>query len=161
VGDSRSFSGGFAPVEWWFRTGVPAGIQRPEASILARVTVIWDDEVDDVIGGDAAVGFASVTPARGVVIMPMAPLGLRDRDAGTITITTSLGLPKKLVRLRQNSSVALAYHAREHGKSSSRYTSSPRAPRPSTANLTEPGWSRSPRSGSASSALGTPGSSAG
>jgi hypothetical protein len=83
------------------------------------VTVIWDDEVDDVIGGDAAVGFASVTPARGVVIMPMAPLGLRDRDAGTITITTSLGLPKKLVRLRQNSSVALAYHAREHGKSSS------------------------------------------
>ena len=83
------------------------------------MTVTWDDDVDEVIGGDAAVGFASVTPARGVVIMPMAPLGIRDRDAGTVTITTSLGLPKKLVRLRQNPSVALAYHAREHGESSS------------------------------------------
>ncbi|HEX5860982.1 MAG TPA: hypothetical protein VFY58_04015 [Nocardioides sp.] len=83
------------------------------------MTVTWDDEIDDVIGGDAAVGFASVTPARGVVIMPMAPLGLRDRDAGTVTITSSLGLPKKLERLRNNPSVALAYHAREHGFSTS------------------------------------------
>jgi hypothetical protein len=83
------------------------------------VTVTWDDDIDDIITGDAAVGFASVTPARGVVIMPMAPLGLRDREAGTVTITTSLGLPKKLVRLRKNPSVALAYHAREHGFSSS------------------------------------------
>jgi Pyridoxamine 5'-phosphate oxidase len=83
------------------------------------VTVTWDDEIDDVIGGDAAVGFASVTPARGVVIVPMAPLGLRDRDAGTVTITSSLGLPKKLARLRNNPSVALVYHAREHGFSSS------------------------------------------
>jgi hypothetical protein len=84
------------------------------------VTVTWDGDIDDIITGDAAVGFASVTPARGVVIMPMAPLGLRDRDAGTVTITSSLGLPKKLVRLRKNPSVALAYHAREHGFSSSR-----------------------------------------
>jgi hypothetical protein len=83
------------------------------------VTVTWDDEIDEVIGGDAAVGFASVTPAKGVVIIPMAPLGLRDREAGTVTITTSLGLPKKLERLRKNPSVALAYHAREHGFSSS------------------------------------------
>ena len=83
------------------------------------MTVTWDDDIDDIITGDAAVGFASVTPARGVVIMPMAPLGLRDREAGTVTITTSLGLPKKLLRLRQNPSVALAYHAREHGFSSS------------------------------------------
>ena len=83
------------------------------------MTVTWDDDIDEVICGDAAVGFASVTPAKGVVIMPMAPLGLRDRAAGTVTITTSLGLPKKLVRLRQNPSVALAYHAREHGESSS------------------------------------------
>jgi hypothetical protein len=79
----------------------------------------WDDEVDAVIGGDAAAGFASVTPARGVVIVPMAPLGLRDRDAGTVTVTTSLGLPKKLERLRRNPPVAIAYHAREHGESTS------------------------------------------
>lgn len=81
--------------------------------------VEWDDEVDALIAGDATAGFASVTPARGVVIVPMAPLGLRDRDAGTITITTSLGLPKKLERLRRNPAVAIAYHAREHGLSTS------------------------------------------
>ena len=65
------------------------------------------DGIDDIITGDAAVGFASVTPARGVVIVPMAPLGLRDRETGTVTITTSLGLPKKLIRLRET-------HGREH-----------------------------------------------
>jgi hypothetical protein len=83
------------------------------------MTVQWDDEVDDIIAGDAAAGFASVTPAKGVVIMPMAPLGLRDRDAGTITVTSSLGLPKKLDRVRRNPAVAIAYHAREHGDSDS------------------------------------------
>lgn len=80
-------------------------------------SVQWDDKVDQVIAGDAAAGFTYLTPARGVVIMPMAPLGLRDREQGTVTVTTSLGLPKKLVRLRANPSVALVYHAREHGDS--------------------------------------------
>ncbi len=83
------------------------------------MTVQWDEDVDAIIAGDAAVGFASVPPARGVVIVPMAPLGLRDREAGTVTVTTSLGLPKKLERLRRNPAVALAYHAREHGDSTS------------------------------------------
>ena len=45
----------------------------------------------------------------------MAPMGLRDREAGTITVTSSLGLPKKIARMRENPSVAIAYHAREHG----------------------------------------------
>src|SRR2546421_11841613 len=45
----------------------------------------------------------------------MAPLGLRDREAGTVTLTTSLGLWKKLDRVRRNPGVAVAYHAREHG----------------------------------------------
>ena len=45
----------------------------------------------------------------------MAPLGLRDRDAGTVTLSTSLGLWKKLDRIRRNPGVAVAYHAREHG----------------------------------------------
>ncbi len=79
------------------------------------MTVQWDDNVDDIITGDAAVGFAYVTPAKGVVIFPMAPMGLRDREAGTITVTSSLGLPKKIARMRENPSVAIAYHAREHG----------------------------------------------
>ncbi|HKJ35297.1 MAG TPA: hypothetical protein VKA36_01910 [Solirubrobacterales bacterium] len=78
----------------------------------------WSDEVDDVIGGDAAAGVAYLTPAKGVVITPMSPLGLRDRERGTVTITTSLGLWKKLARIRDNPGVAIAFHAREHGFSS-------------------------------------------
>jgi hypothetical protein len=79
------------------------------------VGVTWSDEVDEILTGDLAAGFAYLTPARGVVIMPMAPLGLRDREAGTVTLTTSLGLWKKLDRVRRNPGVAVAYHAREHG----------------------------------------------
>ena len=45
----------------------------------------------------------------------MAPLGLRDREAGTVTLTTSQALWKKLDRIRRNPGVAVAYHAREHG----------------------------------------------
>jgi hypothetical protein len=47
----------------------------------------------------------------------MATLGLRDHEAGTVTLTTSQGLPKKLARLQRNPSVAISYHAREHGDS--------------------------------------------
>ena len=77
--------------------------------------VAWPDEVDEILASDLAAGFAYLTPAKGVVITPMAPLGLRDRDAGTVTLSTSQGLWKKLDRIRRNSGVALAYHAREHG----------------------------------------------
>jgi len=82
------------------------------------MSVQWDDDVDEVLTGDAAVGFSYATPAGGVVIVPMTTLGMRDRDAGTVTVTTSLGLPKKLERLRRDPRVALSYHAREHGFSS-------------------------------------------
>jgi hypothetical protein len=81
------------------------------------VTVTWSDEVDEILAGDLAVGLAYLTPAKGVVVVPMAPLGLRDREAGTVTVTTSLGLWKKLDRVRRNPGVAIAYHAREHGYS--------------------------------------------
>src|SRR5262245_23816097 len=74
----------------------------------------WPDEVDLAIGGDLVAGVAYVTPAKGVVIAPMAPLGLRNRERGTITVTTSLGLWKKLDRMRSNPSVAVAFHARDH-----------------------------------------------
>ena len=77
--------------------------------------VSWSDEVDEILTGDLAAGLAYLTPAKGVVIVPMAPLGLRDREAGTVTLTTSLGLWKKLDRVRRNPGVAVAYHAREHG----------------------------------------------
>ena len=44
---------------------------------------------------------------------------MRDREAGTVTFTTSLGLGKKLERIERDPHVALAYHAREHGFSDS------------------------------------------
>lgn len=83
------------------------------------MAIEWDDEVDEVIAGDAAAGVAYLTPAKGVVVTPMSPLGLRDRARGTVTVTTSLGLWRKLDRIRANPGVAIAYHAREHGFSSS------------------------------------------
>jgi hypothetical protein len=77
--------------------------------------VSWTDDLDEVLASDLAAGFAYLTPARGVVVSPMAPLGLRDRQAGTVTVTTSQAMWRKLDRIRHNSGVALAYHAREHG----------------------------------------------
>jgi hypothetical protein len=52
-------------------------------------------------------------------VTAVAPIGLRDREAGTVTFTTSLGFGKKLERIRRNPRIALAYHAREHGFSQS------------------------------------------
>ena len=77
----------------------------------------WPDDVDEILASDLAAGFAYLTPAKGVVITPMAPLALRDREAGTVTLSTSQGLWKKLQRIRRNPGVAVAYHAREHGLS--------------------------------------------
>jgi hypothetical protein len=75
----------------------------------------WSDEVDRVIDGDLTAALAYVTPAGGAVVTAVAPIGLRDRERGTIGFTTSLGLPKKLERIRRNPRIALAYHARKHG----------------------------------------------
>jgi hypothetical protein len=77
----------------------------------------WPGEVDEILAGDLAAALVYATPASGVVITPMAPLGLRDRSAGTVTVTTSLGLWKKLERIRSNPAVAVAFHARDHGDS--------------------------------------------
>jgi hypothetical protein len=79
--------------------------------------VRWPDTLDQVLGGDLTAALASVTPASGVVLIPVTGLGLRDREAGTVTVTTSLGLWKKLARMRRDPHVALAYHTREHGLS--------------------------------------------
>ena len=49
------------------------------------MSVTWPDEVDEILAGDAAAGFVYLTPAKGAVITPMAPLGQRDREAGTVT----------------------------------------------------------------------------
>src|SRR5205085_12394787 len=77
--------------------------------------VHWSDEVDEVIGGDLTAGVAYATPAGGAVVTAVAPIGLRDRDAGTVGFTTSLGFGRKLDRIKEDPRVSLAYHAREHG----------------------------------------------
>ncbi len=75
----------------------------------------WSDEAEGIIDGDLTVGLAYVTPAGGVVVTAVAPIGLHDRAAGTVGFTTSLGFGKKLERIKRNPKVALAYHARDHG----------------------------------------------
>jgi Pyridoxamine 5'-phosphate oxidase len=79
------------------------------------VPVIWSDAEDAILGGDLAVALAYLTPAGGTVVAVVAPIGLRDRAAGQVTFTTSLGFGRKLERIRANPKVALAYHAREGG----------------------------------------------
>jgi hypothetical protein len=79
------------------------------------VTVAWSDEVDAVLAGDMTAAFGYLTPAGGAVVTAVAPVGLRDRDQGTVTFTTSLGLGKKLERIARDPRVGIAYHAREHG----------------------------------------------
>lgn len=76
---------------------------------------MWPDEVDDVLGGDLTCAIAYVTAARGSVVTAVAPIGLRDREAGTVGFTTALGFGRKLERLRDEPRIAMAYHAREYG----------------------------------------------
>lgn len=75
----------------------------------------WSDADDAIITGDLTAALAYMTPAGGAVVTPVAPIGLRDRDAGTVQFTTSLGFGRKLERIERDPRVALAYHAREHG----------------------------------------------
>jgi hypothetical protein len=68
---------------------------------------MWSDAEDEIIGGDLTAALAYLTPAAGGVLTPVAPIGLRDRAAGTVTFTTSLGFGRKLERMRSNPQVAL------------------------------------------------------
>jgi hypothetical protein len=79
--------------------------------------VTWPDEIDEILGGDLAAMFTHLTPAKGTVPTPMAPLGLRDREAGTVTVTTAIGLYKKLAAVRRDPKVSLTFHAREQTSS--------------------------------------------
>ena len=78
---------------------LPVGIGRGVNAALAAV------EAASLIGG----------VAKPDLLTAVAPIGLRDREAGTVSFTTSLGFGKKLERIDRNPRVALAYHAREHG----------------------------------------------
>jgi hypothetical protein len=75
----------------------------------------WPDEIDQILAGDLTAALAYMTPAGGSVVTAVAPIGLRDREAGSVSFTTSLGFGRKLDRIEKNPKVSLAYHAREHG----------------------------------------------
>lgn len=75
----------------------------------------WSDEVDRILDGDLTAALAYVTPAGGSVVTAVAPIGLRNREGGTVGFTTSLGLSRKLERMKRDPRIALAYHARKHG----------------------------------------------
>ncbi|WP_062987257.1 hypothetical protein [Nocardia anaemiae] len=79
------------------------------------MAVTWPDEIDDVLRGDLTAGLAYITPAGGAVVTAVSPIGMRNRELGTVGFTTSLGFGRKLERIKREPKVALAYHAREHG----------------------------------------------
>jgi hypothetical protein len=81
--------------------------------------VTWPDDIDEILAGDLTAALGYCTPAGGAVVTAVAPIGLRDREQGTVTFTTSLGFGRKLERIKGNPRIALAYHAREHGFASS------------------------------------------
>ena len=81
--------------------------------------VVWDDELDTIFAADLTAALGYRTPAGGVVVQAVAPIGMRDRDTGTLRFTTSLGFAKKLERIAADPRVAMAFHAREHGRSNS------------------------------------------
>lgn len=89
--------------------------QRGGASVVA-----WPDEVDDILGGDLTVAVGMPTPKGGVVLASVTPIGLRDREAGTVGFTTSLGFGRKLERIAADPRIAVLYHTRQHGFSSRR-----------------------------------------
>ena len=77
----------------------------------------WPAPVEDVIAGDHVVALAYATPAHGAVILPLTNFGTHDRDAGTISVNSSIGVSRKLERIRRNPRVALAFHTRAHSRS--------------------------------------------
>jgi hypothetical protein len=80
--------------------------------------VAWPDEVDGILGGDLTVAVGMPTPKGGVVLASVTPLGLRDREVGTVGFTTSLGFGRKLERIAADPRIAVLYHTRDHGSSS-------------------------------------------
>jgi nitroimidazol reductase NimA-like FMN-containing flavoprotein (pyridoxamine 5'-phosphate oxidase superfamily) len=74
----------------------------------------WPDSVDQILDGDHVVMLSYVTPASGVVLLPVTNFGVRDRAAGTVTVNSSVGAWRKLDRMRRNPHVAVAFHTREH-----------------------------------------------
>jgi hypothetical protein len=76
----------------------------------------WPDSIDEIFASDQVVMLASVTPAQGVVLSPVTNFALRDREAGTVSVNSSISASKKLERIARHPNVALAFHTREHSR---------------------------------------------
>jgi hypothetical protein len=81
----------------------------------AAPPVHWSDPVDAILGGDQTAALLLTTPARGAVAVPVSPIGLRNRDAGTVSITSSRSFGRKLEHIARDPRVGLCFHTREHG----------------------------------------------
>ena len=93
-------------------------MEREAASRIPHAGATWPDTVDDIFRGDCVVTLGYVTPASGVVLTPLTNFALRDRSAGTLTVlNSSVGVWKKLERIRRNPRVAVAFHTRKRGTS--------------------------------------------
>jgi hypothetical protein len=73
------------------------------------------EAAEEVIAGDQAVAFGYVTPAEGVVLLPLTNTGWPAREGRLTPVSSSVGMWRKLMRIRQNPYVAVAYHTRTHG----------------------------------------------
>jgi hypothetical protein len=77
---------------------------------------MWPGNVDEILDGDQVVALGYCTPAGGTVLTPLTNFGLRDRGEGTLSaVNSSVGVFRKLERIRANPRIALAYHTRTHG----------------------------------------------
>ena len=72
------------------------------------MTVVWADELEALFAADLTAALGYRTPAGGVVVQAVAPIGLHDRERGTLGFTTSLGFSKKLERLALDPRIAMA-----------------------------------------------------
>ena len=70
----------------------------------------WPATVDEVLRGDQIIGFAYVTPAKGVVLQPLTNMGEPNEP-----VSSSVAMFRKLERIQQDPHVAIAYHTRKHG----------------------------------------------
>src|SRR5690606_31129553 len=92
------------------------GPARPAGcGLMTGRPLSWSDEAHEVMAGDLTVAVAYLTPAGGAVVTSVSPVGIVDRATGRVGFTTSLGFPKKLVRILHDPHVAVAYHTRLHG----------------------------------------------
>jgi hypothetical protein len=80
--------------------------------------VRWPDGVEEILGGDLTVAIGMPTRLKGVSLSTVTTLGMFDADARTVRFTTSLGFGRKLERIADDPRIAVAYHTRQHGRSS-------------------------------------------